>query len=113
MSIEGLAVVGVGNWGKNLLRSFCSLLGEDRVIACDTDPKRLQELRSHYSSVRMTSDLTAILNEPQVEAVVIATPAATHFTLAREALLAGKHAFVEKPIALRSSEAQELINLAR
>jgi UDP-2-acetamido-3-amino-2,3-dideoxy-glucuronate N-acetyltransferase len=107
-----LAIVGVGNWGKNLLRNFSLLLGEERVIACDADAKRLQEIRSQYPHVSMASDLSALLNDPRVEAVVIATPVVTHFELARQALLAHKHVFVEKPIAMCSSEAQELISLA-
>lgn len=107
-----LAVVGVGNWGKNLLRNFSLLLGEERVIACDTDVKRLQELHPHYRKLKAVSDFSALLDDAQVDAVVIATPVVTHFELARQALLAGKHAFVEKPIALRSAEAQELIDLA-
>lgn len=108
-----LAVVGVGSWGQNLLRNFCTLLGEGCVIACDADSKRLQERQTLYSGVSMTSDFSAILDDSHVEAVVIATPAITHFALARQALQAGKHVFVEKPMALRSVEAQELISLAK
>lgn len=107
-----LAIVGVGNWGKNLLRNFCSLLGEERVIACDTDPKRLHELRTHYPKIHTISDFSELLENSLVDALVIATPVVTHYDLARQALLAGKHVFVEKPIALRSSEAQQLIDLA-
>lgn len=107
-----LAVVGVGNWGKNLLRNFSLLLGEERVIACDTDTRRLQEIRSQYPHVSTASDLSALLDNSCLEAVVIATPVVTHFELARQALLAGKHVFVEKPIALRCAEAQQLIDLA-
>lgn len=112
MSIGKLAVVGVGHWGKNLLRVFCELLGDDRVIACDSDPKRLAELHLHHPKVRTTSNFGEVLQDPEVEAVAIATPVITHFDLARQALVAGKHAFIEKPISLRSSDAQELIRLA-
>lgn len=107
-----LAVVGVGNWGKNLLRNFCALLGEERVIACDTDSKRLQELRAQYPKLQTASDFSALLENELIGALVIATPVVTHYELARQALLAGRHVFVEKPIALRSVEAQELIDLA-
>jgi len=107
-----LAVVGVGNWGKNLLRNFCALLGEERVIACDTDPKRLHELRTHYPKIHTISDFSKLLENSLVDALVIATPVVTHYDLARQALLAGKHVFVEKPMALRSAEAEELIGLA-
>ena len=107
-----LAVVGVGNWGKNLLRNFCDLLGEERVIACDADSKRLHELRTQYHKLQAISDFSALLGNDLVDAIVIATPVVTHYELARRALLAEKHVFVEKPIALRSVEAQELIELA-
>lgn len=107
-----LAVVGVGNWGKNLLRNFCALLGEERVIACDADLKRLQELRTQYPYLQTVSDFSALLEDSLVDACVIATPVVTHFELARQALRAGKHVFVEKPIALRSAEAHQLIELA-
>lgn len=109
---DKLAVVGVGNWGKNLLRNFCALLGEERVIACDTDSKRLQELRAQYSKLQTASDFSALLENELIGALVIATPVVTHYELARQALLAGRHVFVEKPIALRSVEARELIDLA-
>ncbi len=112
MNKKKLAVVGVGNWGRNLLRSFCALLDEEHVIACDIDAHRLQGLRSHYPDVSITSDLSAVLNDSHVEAVVIATPVVTHYALARQSLSAGKHVFVEKPIAMHCSEAQDLIDLA-
>lgn len=107
-----LAVVGVGNWGKNLLRNFCLLLGEERVIACDADKERLKQLLGQFPALESCSNFSDILDDSRVEAVVIATPVVTHFALTRQALLAHKHVFVEKPIALCSSEAQELIALA-
>lgn len=111
-TLNKLAVVGVGNWGKNLLRNFCALLGEERVIACDADARRLQDLLVQYPKLQATSDFSGLLENDLIDALAIATPVVTHFELARQALLAGKHVFVEKPIALRSSEAQELIDLA-
>lgn len=111
-ALNKLAVVGVGNWGKNLLRNFCALLGEKRVIACDTDSECLQELRVQYPKLQAISDFSALLENDLIDALVIATPVVTHYELARQALLAEKHVFVEKPIALRSVEAQELIELA-
>nr|BAL55475.1 oxidoreductase, Gfo/Idh/MocA family/transferase hexapeptide repeat protein [uncultured Acetothermia bacterium] len=87
-------------------------MGEERVVACDADPKRLQELRAQHPSILTVSDFAALLDDAHLDAVVIATPVVTHYELARRALLAGKHVFVEKPIALCSQEAQELIELA-
>lgn len=111
-TLNKLAVVGVGNWGKNLLRNFCALLGEERVIACDADPKRLQELRGPYPNLQTVQDFSTLLENSRVDALVIATPVVTHYELARQALLADKHVFVEKPLALRASEARDLIHLA-
>lgn len=112
MSKSKLSVVGVGNWGQNLLRNFCKLLGEERVIACDTDIKRLHDLKAQYPKVRISSDFSDVLNDSRVTAVVIATPVVTHYELAHQALSANKHVFVEKPIAMCCSQAQELITLA-
>jgi UDP-2-acetamido-3-amino-2,3-dideoxy-glucuronate N-acetyltransferase len=112
MSVQKLAVIGVGNWGQNLLRNFCALLGEKRVIACDKDSQRLQKVQRQYPRLGVATDPLEVLHNPQVEAVAIATPAITHYELARQALTAGKHTFVEKPLALRAAEAEELIALA-
>jgi len=110
-SLRGLAVVGVGRWGQNLLRTFCQLLGEERVVACDLSQERLQRVAQQYP-VRTTTDFEDVLRDPHVEAVAIATPAITHAELAREALRAGKHAWVEKPLALSVQEAERLIEQA-
>jgi UDP-2-acetamido-3-amino-2,3-dideoxy-glucuronate N-acetyltransferase len=107
-----LAVIGVGHWGKNLLRNFCALLGPERVVACDQDPKRIGDISSQYPDVQILTDAQAVFDDPTVGAVVIATPVVTHYELASQALRAQKHVFVEKPIAMRSSEAHELIALA-
>jgi UDP-2-acetamido-3-amino-2,3-dideoxy-glucuronate N-acetyltransferase len=112
MDLHKLAMVGVGSWGQHLLRNFCALLGEERVIACDTDTTRLAEVSSRYPRVHTNSDIKALLDDSTVEAFVIATPVVTHYALARRALQADKHVFVEKPIALHTAEAQELIALA-
>jgi len=82
------------------------------VIACDADPERLKTVREHHPDVDTTSDFTTILNDSKVNAIVLATPVITHFSLASQSLKAGKHTFVEKPLALQSEEAQQLITLA-
>lgn len=107
-----LAVVGIGNWGKNHLRTFVSLLGENCVIACDTDTGCLERAQAQYPQLETTTQIGDVLGNSSIDAVVIATPAVTHFDLAKKALEAGKHVLVEKPIALRVEEAEELIELA-
>jgi UDP-2-acetamido-3-amino-2,3-dideoxy-glucuronate N-acetyltransferase len=105
-----LAVVGAGYWGVNLVRLYRELGVLDRI--CDFDPSRLTKLREKYPDVRMETSYSAILQDPGIDAVVISTPAATHFELARKALLADKDVYVEKPLTLRCEEAEELTEMA-
>lgn len=107
-----VAIVGTGNWGKNHVRVFAELLGAANVIACDLDRGRLKAVQERHPDVQVTTDLEPILADEKVKAVVIATPAATHFSLAKQALEADKHVLVEKPLALELAEAQSLIELA-
>lgn len=107
-----VAIIGTGNWGRNHVRVFAELLGAANVIACDLDRRRLQTLQEHHPDVQVTSNLELVMADQGVEATVIATPAATHFSLAKQALEAGKHVLVEKPMALKLDEAERLIELA-
>jgi len=104
-----IAILGAGNWGKNHVRVFCELLGENKIVVCDPDASRREAVKAAYPSVSLSSE--PVLSD--VDAVVIATPAVTHYALAREALLAGRHVLVEKPIALTSREAEELVDIAK
>src|SRR5215467_4294866 len=108
--LPGVAIIGCGYWGRNLVRNFFEL-GELAAV-CDVDATRLAEMRKSYS-IRTTHNFEEILRMPEVRAVAIAAPAAQHFSLAKKALLAGKDAFVEKPLALRVEEGEELVELAR
>ena len=104
-----LSILGAGNWGKNHVRVFCELLGNENIIVCDPDPSRREAMKAAHPGIALSSE--PVLSD--VDAVVIATPAVTHFDLAREALLAGKHVLVEKPITLKSREAEELVDIAK
>jgi UDP-2-acetamido-3-amino-2,3-dideoxy-glucuronate N-acetyltransferase len=104
-----IAILGAGNWGKNHVRVFCELLGNENVIVCDPDASCREAMKVAHPGVSLSS--TPVLRD--VDAVVIATPAVTHFDLAREALLAGRHVLVEKPIALQPRAAQELVDIAK
>ena len=108
-----VAIVGTGNWGKNHVRVLAELLGEANVIACDLDRGRLKAIQERHPNVQVAPNLEPVLADQGVAAVVIATPAATHFSLAKQALEAGKHVLVEKPLALELAEAQSLIEFAR
>ena len=110
MESAKLAVIGIGNWGKNLVRNFAHLGA--LAMVCDVDPRRLENVKREYPQVRVTDQFEAVLQDPQVKAVVIATPSDSHFLLARQSLLAGKHVYVEKPLARSVRHAEELDRLA-
>lgn len=107
-----VAVIGCGYWGPNLIRNFASLNQEGRVLCCDTDPGRLRRIKQLYPLVGITPSYEAILRNEGVGAVAIATPVATHYELAKAALLAGKDVLLEKPLAASTEQCQELIALA-
>lgn len=107
-----VGVIGCGYWGPQLIRNLHEMPSAELVGVADTKPDRLEFVRRHYPEVKLFSDHTKLL-ESDVEAVVISTPIHTHHRLAKEALTAGKHVMVEKPLAASVSEAAELINLAR
>lgn len=106
----GVGVVGCGYWGRNLVRNFHAL-GSLRAV-CDVELPRLEEMRQTYS-VGATQRFDELLEMPEIDAVAVAAPAAQHFELTRRAILAGKDVFVEKPLALRTDQAEELVKLAR
>ncbi len=104
-----VACVGAGYWGKNLIRNFDELGALD--VICDTNESVLETFKEAYPQRRFCQSFSEVLSDPAIDAVVIAAPAEKHYTLAREALLAKKHVFVEKPLSLRVEEGEELIAL--
>jgi UDP-2-acetamido-3-amino-2,3-dideoxy-glucuronate N-acetyltransferase len=109
--VRRVAVVGAGYWGKNLVRNFHEL-NSLRAI-CDSDPDRLQSFNQQYPSIMTFPAYSDVLRDETVKAVAIATPAETHADAVREALLAGKDVFVEKPLCLTVEEGEALVALAR
>jgi len=108
-----VAVVGLGYWGPNLVRNLYELPEVAEVAAvCDADPKRLATLQRRYPAVGTTQAYTELLEDPSIDAIVLATPVTTHYPLAAAALESGKHVFVEKPLAASTTEAEALIELA-
>jgi len=105
-----VGVIGAGYWGPNLIRNMFQIA--DLTVVCDSDPKRLDYIGSLYPAVSRTTDHRQVFAASDVQAVVVATPARTHYRLTKAALVAGKHVLVEKPLALTSSEAWELVKLA-
>ena len=108
-----IAAVGLGYWGPNLARAWHGLPETDLRWLCDLDTANLERFGRQFPDARATADLEEVLADPEVEAVSIATSVPTHAPLARLALEAGKHVFVEKPIAMTSADAQGLVDLAQ
>lgn len=107
---NNIAVVGCGYWGKNLVRNFAGL-GVLHTI-CDSDAEKLEHLKSLYPEVNTEIDYRRVLADQDIRGVIIATPAASHYAAAKEALLSGKDVFVEKPLALEVEQGEELVELA-
>ncbi len=105
-------IIGTGAWGKNLLRNFLTMSESELRSCCDLDGERCSGLLAGRPEVLTTTDPERIFQDPDIEAVVIATPAVTHFELARRAMEAGKDVFVEKPMTLELEHAEELVRLA-
>ena len=100
----GVGVIGYGYWGPNLVRNFMGDTGTRVVSVCDRSTDRLTEVKRLYPSVEATTDPKDLFKNADIDAIAIATPVATHFDLAREALRAGKHVLVEKPAARNAAE---------
>ena len=103
-----VALVGYGYWGPNILRNYMDLASADLRWACDTRLERCESAATRYPSVRVTTSCDEVLADPEVEAIVIATPISTHYDLTMRALGAGKHVFVEKPMATSVCECDEM-----
>jgi len=107
-----IAVVGCGYWGPNLIRNFSALPECHVRYVCDKDEKRLAHMKQLYPAVEPTKDLQKIVGDKEVDAVVVATPVHLHYELAKRALEAGKHTFVEKPMTQTAEQANDLVQTA-
>jgi predicted dehydrogenase len=108
-----MAVIGCGYWGPNLIRNFHNHPEVQLKAIADIDPVRLQHVGKLYPHMFCTTDYSEILADPELDAVVVATPVSTHFTLGSQVLKAGKHLFIEKPMAACAEECRHLIDLSR
>jgi predicted dehydrogenase len=107
-----VGVIGYGYWGPNLVRNLAELPGFDVSVVSDRRPQRLTQVRMRHPMVKTTTDCNEIFASPDIDAVVIVTPVSTHFDLAMEALRAGKHVLVTKPLASTSEQGARLIEAA-
>jgi predicted dehydrogenase len=106
------AVIGCGYWGNHLVRNFVTSEQWNLKYICDIDESRLNKFSMMYPKITATAIYDFILNDEEIDAVVIATPANTHYELAMKALEAGKHVWVEKPLTSSSEQSLELIKKA-
>lgn len=107
-----IAVIGCGYWGPNLIRNFSTTPGARLAAVCDLSAERLDQVRKQNPGLQTTTDYAALLAGGDVDAVAIATPVSSHFSLAKQALEAGKHVLVEKPMTATVAQAEELVALA-
>lgn len=107
-----VAVIGCGHWGPNHIRTFNNLPGCKVLALADLDKQRLMRVSEMYPAVRCEQDYHKILSDPNIDAVVVATPTQTHYQVVRESLLAGKHVLCEKPLTQTTSQASAIVELA-
>jgi predicted dehydrogenase len=110
--MTNIGIIGCGYWGPNLVRNFVELQNCEVSQICDLDESRLQNMARRFGISRTTTNYRQILDDQAIDGVVVATPAASHYELAKAALQAGKHVLIEKPLAARSAQAKELVELA-
>ncbi len=111
--LRGVGVVGLGYWGPNHIRNLYNLQCAEQVYACDLDDKRREHIKKLYPGVEALGRYNELLANPEVDAVIVATPVSSHFPMAEAALRAGKSVLVEKPLAMSRHDSLELIRLAR
>ncbi|HSQ25460.1 MAG TPA: Gfo/Idh/MocA family oxidoreductase [Pyrinomonadaceae bacterium] len=112
MKTTSIGVIGCGYWGPNLLRNFTENESGQLRWICDLDEVRLASMSRRYPFAQTASDYRKLLDDPELDAVAVVTPVATHYEIAKEFLRAGKHVLLEKPLTATIAEAEELIELA-
>jgi len=104
-----VGVIGAGYWGPNIVRNLHEAPGAEAVAVADLSPDRLDAIRKRFPAVRVTTDYRELVDDPSIDAICIVTPVNTHRKLAEEAFAAGKHVFVEKPLAKTVSDAEAIV----
>lgn len=107
------AIIGYGYWGKNLVRNFNSLPECELKVVVEANEERRELCQGLYPNVKTTAEVADIMTDPEIEAIVIATPVDSHYPLAKKALENGKHVLVEKPLTSSAEEAKDLVELAK
>ena len=107
-----IGIIGIGNWGKNLVRDF-SKISDIKKCTSNGNIQNIKWLKKNYPSIHYVDNYKEIFNDEEINAVIISTPIKTHYTLVKKALLAKKHVFIEKPLCSKVAEAEELIQIAK
>jgi predicted dehydrogenase len=107
-----IGIIGLGYWGPNIVRNFIMNPAVKKIHCCDLDPEKTAKIKSQFQLVETTNDSNDIFNNPNIVAVAIITPVFSHYTLAKQALLSGKHVIVEKPFTATVAQAEELIKIS-
>ena len=111
-AMNKLGIIGIGNWGKNLVRDF-SKISDIKKCTSRGNAQNIKWLKKNYPSIEYVSNQKEIFNDEEINAVIISTPIKTHYALVKQALLSKKHVFIEKPICSKLSDAKELIKIAK
>ena len=111
-AMNKLGIIGIGNWGKNLVRDF-SKISDIKKCTSRGNVQNIKWLKKNYPSIEYVSNQKEIFNDEEINAVIISTPIKTHYALVKQALLSKKHVFIEKPICSKLSDAKELIKIAK
>lgn len=107
-----IGIIGCGKWGQNYVRTLGNMADSPLYICCDQNGETLEKIQEQYPWVKVTKDYQEILQDQEVEGVIIVTPSDTHYQVARESLLAGKHILVEKPFTVNTTEAENLLKIS-
>ncbi len=108
-----IGVIGIGYWGPNLVRNFINQPDATVKTICDLSTDRLEHMKRLYPTLETTQDYSELMRDPELDAIVVATSPASHYSLAKEALEAGKHVFVEKPLTTSAEDSLDLVRMAR
>ncbi len=108
-----VAIIGAGYWGKNLVRNFATTKRCNLKYVCDLDKNVLAAQKRNYPYIKTTTNMEDVFGDSEIDAVIIATDAGSHFGIAQKSLAAGKHTYVEKPLTLKASDSKSLIELAK
>lgn len=108
-----IGVIGCGHWGPNYIRNFMEIPESEVVTVCDLDERKLDEVRKKFGEIEVEKDYKRLLDNPEIEAVVVSTPASMHYKIIKDILTSGKDVLSEKPLTLLPEESKDLVELSK